>query len=158
MPVIRLSTQIGAPIERCFDLSRSIDLHMISTAQTGERAIAGTTGGLIGSGETVTWRARHFGIWQTLTSRITDCERPFLFADEMIRGAFHSFRHEHRFWETEGGTLMEDVFTYKSPLGVLGHIADKWFLEDYMTRLLRERNATIKAYGESEKWRDILPG
>ncbi|MBW3545542.1 MAG: cell division protein, partial [Bacteroidetes bacterium] len=71
MPVIKLITPVQAPATRCFDLSLSIDLHIISTSQTGERAIAGTTTGLIGIGETVTWRARHFGVWQKLTTKIT---------------------------------------------------------------------------------------
>jgi hypothetical protein len=62
MPSIELATSIAAPIERVFDLARSIDLHMKSTSRTGERAIAGTTSGLIGLGQGVTWRARHFGI------------------------------------------------------------------------------------------------
>ena len=69
MPILRLTTHIAAPIDRCFDLSRSIDLHMASTAHTEERAIAGVTTGLIGPGGEVTWRARHFGVWQELTSR-----------------------------------------------------------------------------------------
>src|ERR1700744_486001 len=132
MPTIRLSTPIRAPRAICFDLSRSIDLHMESTAHTGERAIAGRTSGLIGPGETVTWRARHFGIWQNLTSAITAYERPGVFVDEMVEGAFRSIRHEPRFEVTEEGTTMFDVFTYRSPLGWLGRLADVLFLKQYM--------------------------
>jgi len=39
--LIELEIRIAAPIERVFDLARSIDLHVDSTAGTGERAIAG---------------------------------------------------------------------------------------------------------------------
>jgi ligand-binding SRPBCC domain-containing protein len=156
MPLIILSTFMDAPIEVCFDLSRSIDLHQVSTAWTGERAVAGKTQGLIELGETVTWRAKHFGVWQSLTSRITDMQRPFSFSDEMVKGAFHSFHHDHTFNETGTGTLMEDRFSYISPLGLLGRIADVLFLRTYMTRLLEERNRVIKEYAESGKWRDIL--
>jgi ligand-binding SRPBCC domain-containing protein len=81
-------TLIHAPLERCFDLSRSIDLHKVSTARTGEQAIAGVTSGLIGLGEEVSWRARHFGVWQQMTSRITAFDRPAYFQDTMVRGAF----------------------------------------------------------------------
>ena len=38
---IELTTDIGAPIERVFDLARDLDLHARSMAHTGERAIAG---------------------------------------------------------------------------------------------------------------------
>src|ERR1700743_2522414 len=97
MPTIVLITKINAPVETVLNLSRSIDLHIVSTKQTGERAIGGRTSGLIGLNETVTWRAKHFGIWQNLTSKITVFNPPNLFADEMVSGAFKSFRHEHHF-------------------------------------------------------------
>src|ERR1043165_3725006 len=131
MPIITLVTEINAPIEICFDLARSIDLHMISTAHTGEKAIAGRMSGLIEKNETVTWRAKHFGISQTLTSLITDCEPYHFFADEMVSGAFKRFRHEHRFVQQGAITIMTDTFDFESPLGVLGTIANKLFLTDY---------------------------
>lgn len=69
MPRIYLETRISAPVEIVFDLSRSIDLHKISTEHTKEEAIAGKTSGLIALGETVTWRAKHLGFTQNLTSK-----------------------------------------------------------------------------------------
>ena len=45
MVYIQLTTEIAAPIERCFDLSRSIDLHLKSVDNTGEQAIDGVTTG-----------------------------------------------------------------------------------------------------------------
>src|SRR5690242_17894834 len=120
MPVIQLATSIAAPVERVFDLARSIDLHMKSTARTGERAIAGTTSGLIGLGQEVTWRARHFGVSQSLTVRITQFEPPVHFADVMVHGAFHRMEHHHYFEQCPEGTVMRDVFNYEAPLGILG--------------------------------------
>jgi ligand-binding SRPBCC domain-containing protein len=144
MPRIELTTRINAPEEKVFDLARSIDLHMESTKQTGEKAIAGKTTGLIGLGETVTWRAKHFGIWQTLTSKITEFDRPNLFVDEMVQGAFKSFRHEHHFIKVDNHTLMKDVFVFESPLGVLGRLFNWLVLTCYMTKLLEQRNRVIK--------------
>src|SRR5258708_33854484 len=112
MPKIELITIINAPIEKCFDLSRSIDLHIESTKQTGEQAIAGRTSGLIELGETVTWRAKHLGIWQTLTARITVFEYPNHFTDEMVDGAFKSIRHEHLFYAAGDQTELKDIFTF----------------------------------------------
>jgi len=150
MPTINLQTLIKADIETCFDLSRSIELHLESTKQTGETAVAGRTSGLMEIGESVTWRARHFGIRQTLTSKITIMQRPVLFVDEMQRGAFKSFRHEHHFADVNGATLMTDVFTFQSPLGLLGATADKLLLTRYMTNLLRQRNEVIKIHAEAK--------
>src|SRR5690242_15494623 len=106
MPILQLSTSIAAPVERVFDLARSIDLHQFSATGTGERAIAGRTSGLLGLNEEVTWRGRHFGIWQTLTVRMAAMDRPAYFADEMIRGAFRRMEHRHYFVATSEGTLM----------------------------------------------------
>jgi len=156
MSEIRLETLISAPIERCFDLSRSIDLHKLSLADTREEAIAGVTSGLIGLNEQVTWRARHFGVRQTLTSQINEYNRPHHFRDSMVQGIFRSFDHDHFFEERDGSTLMTDVFAWKSPLGLLGVLADKLFLANYLRRLLQERNRIIKRVAESDQWREIL--
>lgn len=148
MPTIELTIIINAPIQVCFDAERSIDVHIDSTKHTGEQAIAGRTSGLIQLGETVTCRAKHFGIWQTLTSKITEMDAPCFFVDEMVSGAFHSFRHEHYFISRGEATEMKDVFTYKSPLGILGRMADVLFLKRYMTNLLQKRNIVVKEYAE----------
>jgi ligand-binding SRPBCC domain-containing protein len=151
VPIIQLHTHINAPIQRCFDVARDIDIHVASTAHTGERAIAGRTSGLIGPGETVTWRAKHFGIWQNLTSKITGFDAPNFFADEMVNGAFKSFRHEHYFTEDRKQTVMRDVFVFESPLGMLGKLADWLFLKRYMTGLLVTRNLVIKEEAEKRQ-------
>ena len=156
MPRIELETEIHASLKIVFDLSRSIDLHKISTKQTNEEAIAGVTSGLIGPNQSVTWRAKHFGIYQTLTSKITEFKIYDYFVDEMEKGIFKSFRHQHIFEASENKTLMKDIFDYESPLGILGKIADKLFLENYMISLLEKRNETIKEFAESDKWKKVL--
>jgi len=153
---IEIATFIAAPIERVFDLARSIDLHTNSASSTGERAIAGVTSGLIGPGQEVTWRAKHFGVWQTLTVRITVFERPTHFTDVMLRGAFRRMEHHHCFEESAGGTTMRDVFTFQPPLGLLGRLAEAVFLTRYMRSFLIERNRVIKATAESEDWKEYL--
>ncbi|MFT6970869.1 MAG: ligand-binding SRPBCC domain-containing protein [Roseivirga sp.] len=156
MPTIKLQTHINANIKTVFDLSRSVDLHKLSTQQTNETAIAGKTSGLIGLNETVTWRAKHFGIYQKLTSKITAYDRPSYFVDEMISGAFKRFKHEHHFIESDGGTLMTDIFDYEAPFGVLGKLVDQIVLEKYMTNLLKARNKVLEEVAESDQWKEIL--
>mgnify|MGYP003668195865 CR=1 FL=1 len=156
MPRIELRSEINANKEIVFDLSRSIDLHKISTAHTNETAIAGKTSGLISLNESVTWKAKHFGFYHLLSSKITEFNPPHYFADEMVKGAFSWFKHEHHFEDLNGGTLITDVFDYKSPLGFLGRLADKIFLEKYMTNLLIERNRIVKQFAESNKWKEII--
>lgn len=148
MPVIRLETRINAPVEICFDLSRSIDLHLDSTEATGEKAVAGVTSGLIGLNETVTWRARHVW-WQELTSKITKYDRPGHFRDEMQKGYFKYFEHDHFFVQENDLTLMTDEIKFASPLGLAGQIVDALILENYLLAFLKKRNDHIKDIAES---------
>ncbi len=152
MARIELSIYIAAPRERCFDLARSVEVHARTTSSTGERAIAGKTSGLLDLGDEVTWRARHFGVWQTLSGRISACDRPSHFRDTMVRGAFKRIDHDHFFESAGGGTVMRDVFDYEAPLGVLGRIAERLFLTAYMRRFLEARNRELKAVAESDEW------
>ena len=156
MPTIEIVTRIAATPERCFDLSRSIDLHQHSLESSSERAVAGVTAGLIGMGESVTWEARHFGVRQRLTSRITVFDRPHHFRDSMVAGAFARFDHDHWFTRDGDVTVVRDVFDYAAPLGPLGRVADALFLTRYMRALLAERNAVVKRVAESEEWRRYL--
>src|SRR5579885_574846 len=145
MSLIQLTTIIDAPIEICFDLARSVDAHMVSTAHTKEKAIAGRTSGLFELGDTITWQAVHFGITQKLSVQITEMQEPFYFKDEMTKGIFASMKHKHYFETENGTTKMTDEFFFKAPLGILGRLAEKLFLEKYMRQLLVRRNEILKA-------------
>jgi ligand-binding SRPBCC domain-containing protein len=157
MARIELVTHIAAPCDRCFDLARSVEVHVHSTSTTGERAVGGRTSGLLDIHEEVTWRARHFGVWQTLTSRITAFDRPRHFRDSMVQGAFKHFDHDHYFASDHAGcTVMRDVFDYSAPCGALGGLAEWLFLTRYMRRLLTTRNQALKAVAESDGWAVFL--
>ncbi len=156
MPILELETIVEAPIERVFDLARSIDLHTVSMAGQGERAIAGVTTGLIGLGQSVTWQARQFGIPLRLSSRITAFDRPRYFRDDMVSGPFERFAHHHHFERRGDATVMRDVFDYQSPLGPLGRLVDRVFLAAHMARLLNGRNRVVKAVAESAEWSKYL--
>ena len=154
------TTIIAAPIERCFDLSRSIEVHLLGNTHFGEQATAGTRSGLIEMGESVTWRARHFFIRQNLTSAITAFHAPTYFQDTMQRGAFHSMQHDHHFrpLHSPNGPLteMRDDFRFAAPIPVLGLIAERLILKRYMRALLTERNLIIKQVAESNDWQQYL--
>jgi ligand-binding SRPBCC domain-containing protein len=156
MPVIELKTFIKSDIETCFDLSRSIDLHELSTAQTNEKAITGKTSGLIGLDEFVTWQATHFGIKQKLTSKITAYNRPRYFRDEQQKGIFKFFVHDHYFQSKNEMVEMTDIFKYESPFGFVGRLFNIIVLTRHLKNLLIKRNALIKEFAETNKWQTIL--
>lgn len=148
MPVIELHTPIHAPIDACFLLSLSVDVHQDSVASTKEEAIAGITTGTMKLHDTVTWRAKHFGLMLTMTSRISAYDRPHYFVSEMIKGPFKKLYHQHLFKEQDGQTIMTDLFEVEAPWGFLGKVAESTFLLAYMKKFLLMRNAYIKALAE----------
>ncbi|HSN07846.1 MAG TPA: SRPBCC family protein [Hanamia sp.] len=156
MPLIELQTKINSKIEICFDLSRSIELHKISTAKTNETAVDGVTKGLIGKDQFVTWKARHFGITQNLTTMITSYNRPFHFSDEQIAGIFKKLKHDHFFALENNMVLMTDKFLFESPFGFFGDIFNKLVLTKYLKKFLIVRNEMIKDFAETDKWKQLL--
>jgi hypothetical protein len=154
------TTLIDAPIERVFDLSRSVEVHLLANIHEGEQTLAmgGVTTGLIGLGEQVTWRARHFGRWHDLTSKATVVEPPTHFQVTMVKGIFRSMQADHLFRSLpSGATELRDIFTIAAPLPILGPIAEALFLRRYMIGLNRERNAVIKQLAESDDWQRYVP-
>ena len=151
-----LETFIAAPVDHCFDLSRSIDLHMASTDWTGERAIAGVASGLIGFGQQVTWEERHFGFKLHHTSRITEYDRPHHFQDCMVQGRFKSFCHDHYFESHNDGTVMRDEMEFTAPYGIIGNLFENALLKSHMKDLLLRRNKAIKQAAEGENWRALV--
>ena len=99
-------------MDRCFDLSRDLDLHKASMSASGEEAVAGRTSGLIGLDEEVTWRAKHFGVMHEHSARITAYDRPRHFRDVMAKGRFKRFEHDHLF---EEGSLLCGTSSSSSP-------------------------------------------
>lgn len=156
MSSIHLTTFITAPVERVFDLSRNISLHKISTAHTHERVIAGVLNGLISEGETVTWQAKHLYKEKIFTSKITAMKRPNNFTDEMIKGDFKKFLHQHYFKSIDNGTIMIDMVDFESPYGIIGKLLNNYYLKNYIEQLLLKRNGFIKEYAEGNKWKAIL--
>lgn len=148
MSKIYLETRIDAGICKVFDLARDIGLHQKSTFRTGEKASAVRMSGLIEKGETVTWKAKHLDVVQTLTTQIISMERPHHFTDVMLKGAFRSMKHQHLFRQEGQQTVMTDVFEFESPLGIIGKVFNTFFLENYMKRFLLERNKFLKSTAE----------
>lgn len=160
--MIRLeeTTVIDAPIQRCFDLARSVEVHLIANVHSGEQALAvgEITSGLVGLGQQVTWRAKHFGIWHNLISETTALEPPSHFQVTMIQGVFRSMQADHLFRALpSGATEMKDIFAIAAPLPILGPLAEALFLRRYMLVLVRERNTVIKQIAGSSEWPHYLP-
>ena len=66
----------------------------------------------------------------------------------MIKGDFKSIKHQHFFKSIENGTLMIDLFEFKTPYGVVGSLFNQLYLTNYLKRLLELRNKQLKEAAE----------
>jgi ligand-binding SRPBCC domain-containing protein len=142
-------TMVGAPVDTVFDLSLDVDAHVASMHRSGERAVAGVTSGPMRLGDQVTWKAKHFGIPFTMTSKIVELDRPHRFVDKQMQGPFRRFRHEHRFEPAGRGCVMTDRVEFEAPFGPVGRVVERLLLRSYMQKLIAQRNRHLAEAAES---------
>ncbi len=61
-----------------------------------------------------------------------EIQSPLFLEDEMIRGDFKSFTHQHHFKQTDNGTIKNDLIDFESPYGALGKAVNKIYLKKYI--------------------------
>lgn len=74
--------------------------------------------------------------WRTIIERF---EPPYLFVDRQLWGPFKLWRHLHKFYEVEGGTLMIDRVDYQIPLGPIGRVAQNLFTRRTLDTIFDDR-------------------
>lgn len=151
MTTIKITTTINTPIKTVFNNCRNIDLHIKSVSKTNEKAISGRTSGLIKKGETVTWKGKHFGIYLSHQSIISEMKYPHYFIDEQLKGKFKNFKHRHLFKKVNNSVLMIDELEYEVPYGIIGKIFNQLFIKKHLTNFIIERNKYLKSISENEQ-------
>ena len=156
MGAITVETFIRAPREICFDLARDVGAHVESASFSRERAVEpGRTSGRLELGDVVTFEGVHFGVRQRFTAKIVEMDPPKRFVDELVKSTFKSLRHVHEFEERDGGTLMRDTLTWVSPLGILGSLADKLFVERHMRSFVARKQRALAASFDNAAGRSV---
>lgn len=151
MTTIKITTHYFAPIETVFNTNRDIDIHQQSASKTEEIAIAGITSGLINKNETVTWKGKHFGVYLTHQSLISEMIFPTYFVDEQLKGQFKNFKHQHFFEQKENYVEVRDLLEYETPFGIFGKLFDKLLLKKHLTNFIIHRNAVLKDLAEKQQ-------
>ena len=73
-------------------------------------------------GTLIDYRLRLFAVPLSWRARIMDWEPPAGFVDEQVRGPYRLWRHAHRFYDAEEGTVIEDTVHYRLPFGRFGDL------------------------------------
>jgi hypothetical protein len=51
---------------------------------------------------------------------------------------------------------MIDMIDFEGPRDVVGKVIGKLYLKDYLEKFMSKRNALIRQYAETERWRAVL--
>lgn len=87
---------------------------------------------------------------QTWRVRVTEVVEPTLVVDELIKGPFATFRHEHRFAPgPDGGTVLTDRIQWELPGGPAGRLAAP-IAAKLLEKSFAERQATTKRILEED--------
>lgn len=145
---IEVTTVIDAPPAVVFGLALDMEVHARSFAASDETAVTSTGSMVLGLGDEVTFRARHFGLPWRMTSRVTALDAPTRFVDEQVRGPFAFMRHEHVFAAHGGATRMVDRVAFAAPAGIVGRAVEQVVLRRYLTALVTRRADHLKSIAE----------
>ena len=157
MITIHHEVRVRAPAERCFDLTRSVDLHVDSSTDIAARAVGGRAHGLSADGDCTTWSARFCGLRFAMTTRVEDFAPPTSFGDRLTRGLLRQFAHVYRFKPLpDGGCAVSDELTVEAPFGPLGRLVERFYLARRMNLLVQRRLEHIRRVAESDDWRRYL--
>lgn len=148
---ITLLTPIAADPTAVFELESDALVHAESQGSFTESVRFTSGRSNLRLGDEIEIRARHLGLWFTLTSRITEHEPPRYFVDEQVTGPFASMRHEHFFLATRDRTQMVDVMSVRFRGGRLGALILDIPGRLYLRRILCIRNEFIKKRAEAEQ-------
>ncbi len=96
-------------------------------------------------GTIIDYRLSLFGVPFRWRTEIEAFEPLVRFVDVQVRGPYALWRHEHRFEDAPGGTLVRDRVEYALPLGPLGALARALFVRRSLARIFDQRAAVIAA-------------
>jgi ligand-binding SRPBCC domain-containing protein len=155
---IERSCTIDAPIAQVFAFHLDTR-NAARISPPGQRVLSVEGSFPLRLGSEVRLRARQLPLpWaQTWLVRVVQLEEPTLIVDEMLRGPFAAWRHEHRFAELpDGRTLLTDHVAYRLPGGAPGRIADAILVRRLLRATYRSRQERTRALLEAEVSRNTV--
>jgi hypothetical protein len=95
----------------------------------------------MGVGTLIEYRIVVHGIPFRWLSEITAWEPPHRFVDEQRRGPYRIWRHEHRFWERDEGTMVTDRVQYAV---LFDSVVHRWLVRPDIERIFSFRTKKMR--------------
>jgi ligand-binding SRPBCC domain-containing protein len=157
MEIIRLTTWIAAPEERCFRLATCATFHEALAKGVLKRNPNAVDEALLIGGDELIWPGHRAGMQLKYTTRISSVRPTGYFREVLVTGRhFVHLEHDHHFTPLNEGTRVRDEVRYRllspGPAGLL--VAP--LVRRYLTSRIALRNQLLKAAAESDVWRRYL--
>jgi Uncharacterized conserved protein len=129
------------------------NLQIITPASMGFQIISKHHGDTMYAGQLIEYKVKPIlGIpvyWMTEITHVLDKK---YFIDEQRFGPYQLWHHQHHFQEIKGGVQMTDIVHYRNPLGILGNIANKLFVQKELQKIFEYRfQKVIEIFGQLEE-------
>lgn len=85
-----------------------------------------------------------FNIPMSWVTEITHVQEPNFFVDEQRKGPYKMWHHQHHFKEVKDGVEMTDILHYEIPLGFIGNILNKLFIEKKVKQIFQYRSIALE--------------
>ncbi len=110
------------------------------------------------SGTLIDYEIALFGVpfrWCTL---IEEFEPELRFVDVQLKGPYRYWRHLHEFRELRGGTIVHDCVDYELPIGLLGEVVHRLFVQRQLKHVFDfRRQAMLKIFVTSSETQLNVP-
>jgi hypothetical protein len=154
MEIVRLTTWIKAPVDRCFRLATSVDVHQIMASLSLDGARKPSLFRQFSPGDHLTWTG-HLALLPRYTTRILQV-RPYACYREVLEaGCFLHFEHDHHFTPLNEGTRMRDEIRFVIPPGILGPMTTP-LVRRYLIWRISTRNSLLRKIAQSGLWKQYL--
>jgi ligand-binding SRPBCC domain-containing protein len=155
MPSIHLTSFICAPRERVYDLTRNMSVYKKLFDKRKEEFKYSSTSRLLENGESIVIVAKHLWKRRAISLQLGEADKSNSFRLTMSKGDLTSYSHLHHFKSADNGTFLIDMVEFGWPVDFTGRLLGKLYFRKYLEALLQQRNAIIKDFAETEKWKAI---
>lgn len=143
---IKTVQKIPVTLDVAWDFfSNPANLQAITPPDMGFTIVSKHHGDTMYAGQIIEYKVRPvLGIPVYWMTEITQVNDKAFFIDEQRFGPYALWHHQHHFKAIPGGVEMTDIVHYKNPLGVLGRIANMFFVKKKLASIFNFRYRKVE--------------
>lgn len=133
------------PKEKAWEfISNPANLQLITPPEMKFNILAGADKPLY-AGQIIHYRVSPLPFYRTSwTTEITQVQPGEYFIDNQLRGPYSLWHHKHFIYEATNGVLMEDVIDYQLPLGLIGRLLNRLFVQKQLRAIFNFRKESLQ--------------